>query len=71
MAIRSLKDRLRNKFNVSIAETGQQDVHDRAEVTVALVASDGRSADRAATAIDLFVGDHPRVVVIRMLREER
>lgn len=69
--VRSLKDRLRNKFNVSVAETGFQDVHDRAEITVALVASDGPSADRAATAIDRFVADDPRAVVGRTLREER
>lgn len=70
-AIRSIKDRLRNKFNVSVAETGYQDVHDRAEITVALVASDGPSADRAATAIDRFVADQPRTVVGRTMREER
>lgn len=71
MAIRSIRDRLRNKFNVSFSETGLQDVHDRAEITVALVASDGRAADRMATAVDLFVADQPRTVVVRNLREER
>ena len=36
--VRSLRDRLRSRFNVSVAETGLQDVHARAELTAALVA---------------------------------
>ena len=37
--VRSLRDRLAHKFNVSVAETAHQDVHARAQVTVALVDS--------------------------------
>jgi hypothetical protein len=33
MVVRSLRDRLRHRFNLSVAETGLQDVHDRAELT--------------------------------------
>lgn len=71
MALRSIRDRVRNRFNVSFSETGLQDVHDRAEITVALVASDGRAADRAALAVDGFVADQSRTVIVRTLREER
>ena len=42
--IRSIKDRLRHRYNVSVAETAYQDVKTRAELTVALVATDGRFA---------------------------
>ena len=38
--IRSLRDRLRSKFNVSVAETGLQDVHARAEISIALETGD-------------------------------
>ena len=40
MVIRSLKDRLRSKFNVSIAETDHQDLWQRAMLSVATVGSD-------------------------------
>ena len=35
--VKSLKDRLRHKFNVSVAEIGDQDLHNSAVIAVALV----------------------------------
>ena len=40
MVVKSLKSRMRQKFNVSVSETGLQDVHQAAEITVAVVAGD-------------------------------
>ena len=57
--VRSLRDRLRHKFNVSVAETAYQDVHARAQLTVALVASDGRLAESVLDKVDRFVESHP------------
>lgn len=42
--VNSLKDRVRNKFNVSIAEVSQQDMHQIAEVGVVQVCADARYA---------------------------
>lgn len=39
--IKSLKDTLSNKFNISVAETDEQDVWQTAEVGVAAVGTDG------------------------------
>jgi uncharacterized protein len=69
--VRSLRDRLRHRFNVSVAETALQDVHDRAEITAVLVASDGRVAESMAGKLDRFVVDNARALVIRHFREER
>ncbi len=69
MVIRSLKDRLRNKFNVSVAETGWQDTPDRAEITVALVSSDGRRADSILDRLDGFVENERRAVILSSRRE--
>jgi uncharacterized protein YlxP (DUF503 family) len=44
MVVRSLKDRLRSKFNVSTAETDHQDVWQRATISVTTVASDEQYA---------------------------
>jgi uncharacterized protein YlxP (DUF503 family) len=71
MVVRSLRDRLRHRFNVSVAETGFQDIHDRAELTAALVASDGRTAESLAGSLERFVDDNGRALVIRRTREER
>jgi hypothetical protein len=67
--IRSLRDRLRGKFNVSVAETGFQDIHARAELTVALVASDGRFAGSVLDKIDRFVESHGGAVITSVRRE--
>ncbi len=71
MVVRSLRDRLRHRFNLSVAETGLQDAHDRAELSAALVASDGRMAESLAGKVDRFVDDNGRALVIRRTREER
>ena len=41
-ALEGLKDRLRSRFNVSVAETAHQDMHQRAEIAVAAVSNDGK-----------------------------
>jgi uncharacterized protein YlxP (DUF503 family) len=69
MVVRSLKDRLRHGFNVSVAETAYQDEHERAEVSVALVASDGHLAQSVADNIDRFVVERSAAVVVRSGRE--
>ena len=67
--VRSIRDRVRSKFNVSVAETGLQDVHTRAELTIALVASDGRFAESMLDKTDRFVESHGGAVIVRVRRE--
>ena len=40
MVVRSLKDRLRSKFNVSVSEVDHQDLWQRSQVSVVIVGSD-------------------------------
>jgi hypothetical protein len=40
--LRSIKDRLKNNFNISIAEIGDQDVWQNLHLGIAAVSSDGR-----------------------------
>jgi hypothetical protein len=54
--LKSVKDRLHNQFNVSVAETAHHDVWQRAELTIALVATDRRQAESVLSAVDAFVG---------------
>ncbi|MFV1956336.1 MAG: DUF503 domain-containing protein [bacterium] len=49
--LRSLKDRLKNQFNVSVAEVDHHDLWQKATVAVALVTTDRRHADKSLQKI--------------------
>ena len=65
----SLGDRLQAKFNVSLAETGFQGIATRAELSLALVASDGCIAELALSKMDGFVETHGGAIIVRVRRE--
>jgi uncharacterized protein len=68
-AVRSLLDRMRSRFNLSVAETDFQDVHDRTRITAAVVTSDGRLAESLADRVDGFVSEDARLVILSFHRE--
>lgn len=70
MTVRSLRDRMRHRFNLSVAETDHQDVYDRAQLTAAVVASDGRLAESLTDRVDDFVADDGRMVILSFRREQ-
>ena len=49
--LRSLKDRLRSQFNVSVAEVDHQNLWQKATVAVALVTGDRKHADSSLQKI--------------------
>jgi len=53
--IKSLKDRLHNRFNVSAAETDHHDLWQRAELTVCVVSTDRSHAERVLREADGLV----------------
>jgi uncharacterized protein YlxP (DUF503 family) len=57
--IKSLKDRLHNQFNVSVAETAHHDLWQRAELTACVVASDRRQAESVMEQVDRLVESNP------------
>ena len=57
--VRSLKDRLSSRFNVSVAEVGAQDLWQRAEIGVSLVSSDSKIANAQLQKIEQFIRTHP------------
>lgn len=67
--VRSLRDRLRKRFNVSVAETDLQDVRDRAVLTIALVASDGRMAESVMDKADRLVEEQGDALIVEVRRE--
>ena len=67
--VKSLKDRIHHRFKVSVAETGQQDVWTRSEITVAVVATDVRNADQILDRIDRLIEDDGRALVLGRRRD--
>ena len=57
--MKSLKDRLHNEFNVSVAETGHHEAWQTAELTACLVAVDRRQAESVLASADRFVESNP------------
>ena len=66
--VRSLRDRLRGKFNVSVAETAYQDVHGRAQICAVVVTTDGRFAESVLTQTDRLVEQHGGAVITDVRR---
>ncbi len=53
--LKSLKDRLHRRFNVSAAETDHQDLWQRAELTACVVSTDRTHAERVLREADRLV----------------
>lgn len=53
--VKSLKERLRGRFNLSVAETDHHDVWQRAEITACVVATDRRRAESVLDRADSLV----------------
>ncbi len=69
--IKSLKDRLHDRFNVSVAETGHHDVWQRAELTACVVAGEKRQAESVLASADQLVASEARARVIDTYRSFR
>jgi uncharacterized protein YlxP (DUF503 family) len=62
--VRSIKDRLRNEFNVAVAETGDQDRWGSAELGIVTIATDGRYATGALDAVRRFLEANPAIRIV-------
>ena len=62
--IKSLKDRLHNQFNVSVAETRHQDALQRAELAACVVATDRAHANSVLSSADRLVEGEARARIV-------
>jgi uncharacterized protein len=62
--LKSLKDRLHHKLNVSVAETAHQDLWQRAELTASVVSTDRHHAESVLREADRMIAgaDGARIV---------
>jgi len=67
--IKSIKDRIWSKFRVSVAEVGENDIWQRAEIGIAFVTSDGVLAEQMFSKIlNLIENDH-EIEIVDMFHE--
>jgi len=67
--LKSLIERLRNRHNVSVAETGHQDYWRSAEIGCCCIASDSVVVDKTLNAIAREVEGNPAVFVAKAQME--
>lgn len=66
--VKSLKAKLHDRFNVSVAETAHHDLWQRAELTACVVATDGGQADSVLQSADRLVAGEYRARIISVER---
>ena len=64
MVVKSIKQRLQNKYNVSVAEVDYQELWQRALLGIAMVSNERRFLNDAMNKILNFVDDQDRAQVI-------
>lgn len=62
--VKSMTERMRNRFNAGVAETAQQDVWQRAQLSACVVSNERGHADSMLDAIDRFVANDARVRIL-------
>ena len=69
MVLRSLKDRLINKMNVSVAEVGQQDAWKHAELAFVTVAAESAIVQQRISELSSFLRSNPLYVLVNLHTE--
>lgn len=68
MEVKSLTTRIRNKFNVSVAETDEQDIHKTIVISVAAIAADSAQGDAIIDTILNFIGENTEAEITSVER---
>mgnify|MGYP000873750514 CR=1 FL=1 len=69
MVLRSLKDRMLNKMNVSVAEVDHQDTWKSCALAVVTVAAEKHIVESRISEVSEFIRSNPEIVVLDMLVE--
>jgi uncharacterized protein YlxP (DUF503 family) len=67
--VRSLKDRIVNRMNVSVAETDHHDQHRLAELAFVTVAAEQAIVQKRISEISRFLEHNPRFVLLDLSTE--
>jgi len=65
--VRSLIDRMHERYRVSVAETAHHDLHQRVEIGIAAVGRSEREIDELLAALRRLVDAEPAALVVQWL----
>jgi uncharacterized protein YlxP (DUF503 family) len=71
MVVKSLIDKVRNKFNVSIAEIEDQDIHQTIVLGMVCVACTAVLADSIIESVLIFIENNTDAEIVNIERETR
>lgn len=71
MIVKSLCERIRNKFNVSVIECEAQDIHQTIMIGVAFLSADHAQADRIKETLLNYIESHTDAEITDIVFEER
>ncbi|MDF2557447.1 MAG: hypothetical protein K0R71_1275 [Bacillales bacterium] len=71
MIVKSLCERIKNKFNVSVIESEAQDIHQTIIIGIAYLAPDHVQVDRIKETLLTFIESHTDAEIIGIQFEER
>jgi len=71
LVLRSLKDRIRHRFNVSVAEVDHCDLWQRSTLAVAVVSRDGQFADRVIAKVLDLIESETDISIIEIQTDQR
>jgi uncharacterized protein YlxP (DUF503 family) len=69
MILRSLRDRILNKMNISVAEVGKQDLWRSAEMAFVTVANEKQVVEKRLAEVSNILRSNPRIVVMDLYTE--
>lgn len=69
MVVKSLCSKARNKFNISIAEVGEQDAHQTIILGISFITTDHCHADSIADRVINFIESSTEAEIINIERE--
>ncbi|MFH0879773.1 MAG: DUF503 domain-containing protein [Lentisphaerota bacterium] len=64
MVLRSLKDRIRNTMNVSVAEVGKQDLWKSSELAFVTVAAEKSVVEKRLSEVSTALHSNPRITLM-------
>ena len=68
--VKSLRDKLRHRFEISAAEVGLQDVHQRARIAVSFIALEHAQADAKLERIEEFITSNTDATLVGSTSEK-
>lgn len=67
--VKGIIERLKNRYNISIAEVADNDLWQRATLGIAVVANEGRFIDQVLESVENYIASNPEVIIVDSQRE--